>query len=105
MHADVRALKEQGAAAHAIVEARAAAREVLNDSDHDASPQNGFDGISDEAVAEAGYESEESEEEAWWAFSEGPKSAPGPWPGPQFRQVRLARSCPRFWSYVLRLAA
>ena len=78
MHADVRALKEQEAAAHAIVEARAAAREVLNDSDHDASPQNGFDGISDEAVAEAGYESEESEEEAWWAFSEGPKSAPGP---------------------------
>ena len=70
----------------AQVEMCNAAREVLNYSDDDSAPQNGFDDILDE-VCEAGYESEDSEEEAWWAFSVGPETASG-----QLRQVRLALS-------------
>ena len=72
----------------AQVEMCNAAREVLNYSDDDSAPQNGFDDILDEVCAEAGYESEDSEEEAWWALSVGPETASGP----QFRQVRLALS-------------
>mmetsp|Transcript_41352 Transcript_41352/g.86372 ORF Transcript_41352/g.86372 Transcript_41352/m.86372 type:complete len:123 (-) Transcript_41352:428-796(-) len=62
MRAAVRARKEQEAAAQAIEEARAA---TTRDSDDDTAPQNGFDDILNEVCEEAGYESEESDEEAW----------------------------------------
>ena len=62
MRAAVRARKEQEAAVQAIEEARAA---VTRDSDDDTAPQNRFDDILNEVCEEAGYESEESDEEAW----------------------------------------
>ena len=46
----------------AIVDARA---EVTRDSDDDTAPPNGFDDILNEVCDEAGYESEESDDEAW----------------------------------------
>ena len=48
MHAAVQAWKEQVATAQATEEARAAASAVLNDSDDDTAPPNGFDEILDE---------------------------------------------------------
>ena len=65
IHAAVRARKEQEATAQGIEEARAAASAVLNDSDDDTAPPNGFDEISDEICTEDGYESEDLDEEAW----------------------------------------
>jgi chromatin segregation and condensation protein Rec8/ScpA/Scc1 (kleisin family) len=64
MRAVVRARKEQKAAAQAIEDARA---EVTRDSDDDTAPPNGFDDILNEVCDEAGYESEESDNdsEAW----------------------------------------
>ena len=63
MHAAVRARKEREAAAQAIEEARAALE--ADDSDDDTAPRNGFDEILDEICDEDGYESEDSEGEAW----------------------------------------
>ena len=63
MRAAVRARKEQEAAAQAITDARAAV--TTADSDDDTAPPNGFDEILNEVCEEAGYESEESDEEAW----------------------------------------
>jgi hypothetical protein len=62
MRAVVRARKQQEAAAQAIEDARA---EVTRDSDDDTAPPNGFDDILNEVCDEAGYESEESDDEAW----------------------------------------
>ena len=62
MRAVVRARKEQESAAQAIVDARA---EVTRDFDDDTAPPNGFDDILNEVCDEAGYESEESDDEAW----------------------------------------
>ena len=63
MHAAVRARKEREAAAQAIQEARAALE--ADDSDDDTAPRNAFDEILDEICDEDGYESEDSEGEAW----------------------------------------
>ena len=65
MCAAVRARKKPEAAAQAIDEARAAVGRVALDSDDDNPPPNEFDDILNEVCAEAGYESEESDEEAW----------------------------------------
>ena len=62
MRAVVRARKQQEAAAQAIEDARA---EVTRDSDDDTAPPNGFDDILNEVCDEAGYESDESDDEAW----------------------------------------
>jgi hypothetical protein len=63
MRAAVRARKEREAAAQAVGEARAAA--AAADSDDDTAPPNGFDEILEEVCEEAGYDSEESDGEAW----------------------------------------
>ena len=63
MCAAVRARKEREAAAQAIDEARAAME--AEDSDDDTLPQNGFVEILDEICDEVGYESQESDGEAW----------------------------------------
>ena len=65
MRAAVRARKDQEAAAQAIDEARAAVGGVAEDSDDDTAPPNGFDAILNEVCEEAGYDSDESDEEAW----------------------------------------
>jgi hypothetical protein len=70
----VRARKEQEAAAQAMEEARAA---LPRDSDDDTAPQNEFDDILNEVCEETGYESEESDKEAWRASSIGLEAGPG----------------------------
>ena len=73
----MRARKEQEAAARAIDEARAEVGGVVGDSDDDTAPPNGFDDILNEVCWEAGYESHESDEGAWWASAEGLESGQG----------------------------
>ncbi len=63
MCAAVRARKEREAAAQAIDEARAASREGTGDSDDKTAPPNGFDDVLNEVCEEAGYESEDSDED------------------------------------------
>ena len=63
LRAAVRARKEREAAAQAIDEARAALE--AENSDDDTAPRNGFEDILNEICNEAGYESEESDGEAW----------------------------------------